>query len=266
MFSIPYLDWKDRKWQRKAWERNQSSTSLCGIELGFDKNNLAFYTVVFFHPRHICCITKWVGFGKVCTLFQGITCFVTESKVNLRVFLSTASVGAHFVVCCSQVCPERKVAKISETTEVCETAQCTSPLSVSLWAVQLCSVFVCVHPSMLCSNLSSCVCLLSHPWGVEEEEGGVDWVQWLHHRSISLDDSSSLTLSSIKAIPADVWETRANEGLWDSMRCVPPNLPTHLKCKEGVKMLPGAIWLHADNKDSHVWACFGIYLIKNHFK
>lgn len=52
------------------------------------------------------------------------------------------------------------------------------------------------------SYLPVCVCLFSHPRGL-----------WVHHWSISLDDSSSLTLSSIKVIPADGREARATEGI-----------------------------------------------------
>lgn len=93
--------------------------------------------------------------------------------------------------------------------------------------------------------------LLSHPQGLR--------VQWLHRRSISLDDLSSLTLSSIKAFPADGW---VDERRRRAIRSTPQNVPIHPKCKEGSECCP-AIWLCGDFNDSRVCACFGIHLIKN---
>lgn len=52
----------------------------------------------------------------------------------------------------------------------------------------------------------------------------------------------------------------------------PRDAPRATKCADssqmqrGVKMLPGAIWLCNDIKDSHVCACFGMSLINTCFK
>ena len=81
-----------------------------------------------------------------------------------------------------------------------------------------------------------------HPTGLRE--------QWLHHRSISLDDSSSLTLSSIKAIPADGrggeeggrerrrGEERRPRDSGIRRAAPPPNVLIHLECKEESKCRP----------------------------
>ena len=121
-------------------------------------------------------------------------------------------------------------ATFNQTGEVSETAQCVS---------------VCV------SSYLPHVRLFAHPRGL--------WVQWLHHRLISLDDLSSLTLSSIKAFPAD---GRVDERRRRGIHSTPQNVPIHPECREGSECCT-AIWLRGDFKDSRVCACFGIRLIKN---
>lgn len=70
---------------------------------------------------------------------------------------------------------------------------CTAPHATS---VHVCVYCICGRVSMHKVLQVFCTCGIStHSLGLQD--------QWLHHRSISLDDSSSLTLSGIKAIPVD---------------------------------------------------------------
>lgn len=128
----------------------------------------------------------------------------------------------------------------------------TPPLCVWVRLTSICAVFACSQACNAQSYLR--VRLLSHPRGLR--------VQWLHHRSISLDDSSSLALSSIKAVAVDVWGKQGDSGMYRT----PPNVLIHVECKEGSDRCPAPYGITPTSKTAGAGACFGVFMINTCLK